>query len=158
MPPLPERYRLAFEKFGQTEIDIGESGIELFPLAELPRHQVGYSVDPQGNSLCDGELGSWKPSWIVIGRDTALGDPIFLDTADPDLHILTDMHGQDEWCPYPIATNIEAFFATLEELSQAGYQQDWPAMFARVARINDNPEVVAFWETFFDTGASSTGS
>jgi hypothetical protein len=57
----------------------------------------------------------------VIGRDTALGDPIFLDTADPDLHILTDMHGQGEWCPDPIATNIEAFFATLEELSQAGY-------------------------------------
>src|SRR5262249_16007758 len=58
------------------EVSFRCGGIKLLNLAELEDGQIGYSVTPDGKSLCSGEAGAWDPNWLVIGHETACGDPI----------------------------------------------------------------------------------
>lgn len=106
---VPTRYLDLISGLAATEVGFGAGGIRLFTSDEVEAGQVGYSVDPNGSSLCGIANGEWKSSWLVIGSDTGVGDPIFLDTSDPNLAVLTAMHGESMWNPKPIAISIEAF-------------------------------------------------
>lgn len=75
------------------EVSFGCGGIEFFSMDEIESLQVGYSFKPDGSSLCTGQQGAWRPAWIVIGHETACGDPIFIDTEDVGLPVFTAMHG-----------------------------------------------------------------
>ncbi|PGU11145.1 hypothetical protein, partial [Bacillus thuringiensis] len=81
--------------------------IELFNSEEIEEGQLGYSFDEEGQSLVGNEEGDWKEGWIVIGIDSYLGDPIFVDSNDENCPVYTAMHGEGEWEKECIAERIE---------------------------------------------------
>ncbi|GLV63496.1 hypothetical protein Bmyc01_21660 [Bacillus mycoides] len=81
--------------------------IELFNSEEIEEGQLGYSFDEEGQSLAGNEEGDWKEGWIVIGIDSYLGDPIFVDSNDENYPVYTAMHGEGEWEKECIAERIE---------------------------------------------------
>lgn len=82
--------------------------IELFNSEEIEEGQLGYSFDEEGQSLVGNEEGDWKEGWIVIGIDSYLGDPIFVDSNDENCPVYTTaMHGEGEWELECIAERIE---------------------------------------------------
>jgi hypothetical protein len=123
---LPARYLKFSSDLPVREVSFGCGGIRLFSDKELKAEQTGYSVSPEGRSLCGDAAGDWRSSWIVIGCDTGVGDPIFMDTSDPQLGVFTAIHGEGSWEPLPIANSIEAFAGILDE-------------FARIAKGRSNP-------------------
>jgi hypothetical protein len=66
-----------------SNVSFGYSSVSLCHPSELQKRQVGYSVHPDGTSLCGDEDGDWRSNWLVIGDEGECGDPIFIDTAAP---------------------------------------------------------------------------
>jgi hypothetical protein len=87
--------------------------IRLIPADEL--------VKAQDLVKTPGESGSapadWKPSWVVIGESSLLGDPYFLDVSKPDPEgdcpVYTAMSGQDRWVPTLAASSFAQFLRIL---------------------------------------------
>jgi hypothetical protein len=74
-------------------IRYGVGGVELFRPENLPQGQVGFAVGTDGKSLVGVGPGDWRPEWVVIGHETACGDPIF--TSEESLHpVFSAMHGK----------------------------------------------------------------
>ncbi|MBD8074819.1 hypothetical protein MOE39_10800 [Bacillus cereus] len=91
----------------ELECEFESITIELFNSEEIEEGQLGYSVDGEGQSLIGNEEGDWKEGWIVIGLDSYLGDPIFVDSNDKNCPVYTAMHGEGDWEPECIAERIE---------------------------------------------------
>lgn len=106
---IPTPYLALISSLPATEVSFGAGGIRLLTAGEFEEGQVGYSVDPDGSSLCGEAIGEWKSSWLVIGFETGVGDPVLVDTSDPKLAVLSAMHGEGAWDPRPVAISIEAF-------------------------------------------------
>jgi hypothetical protein len=123
---MPQSYLTLRETIPFEELSYGCGGIKLFRPSELNEGQVGYSVSSDGKSLCTGEQGAWRPNWLVIGYETACGDPLFIDNHDSALPVFTAMHGEGDWEPKPVAVSFEAFAKILAE-------------FARIAHERSNP-------------------
>jgi hypothetical protein len=123
---LPSRYNEVRAALPVDEVAYGSGGIKLFRAAEIEQGQVGYSVAPDGKSLCSRDRGAWRPNWTVIGYETACGDPLFIDTDDSALPVLTAIHGEGSWEPQPVAISFDAFVRSLEE-------------FARISEGRTNP-------------------
>lgn len=123
---VPDSYLKARQALGIDEIKFGAGGIRLFTADEIEKGQVGYRVTPDGKSLCSEVEGAWQPSWIAIGYETACGDPLFIETAEPSLPVLTAIHGEGTWEPMPIALSFDAFAECVRE-------------FARIAQHRNNP-------------------
>jgi hypothetical protein len=123
---LPPRYNEVRVALPAGEVAFGCGGIKLFGATEIEQGQVGYSVASDGKSLCSGTRGAWQPSWTVIGYETACGDPLFIDTDDAALPVLTAIHGEGAWEPQPVAISIDAFVQSLQE-------------FARISEGRNNP-------------------
>ncbi len=70
---------------------------------ELGKLQLGFRVHPSGRDLTGRKKGDWLPTWVVIGTDEDVGDPLFVDVADDDLPVFTAMHGQGSWDPEEVA-------------------------------------------------------
>ena len=71
----------------------------IFKPHELEEAQHGYSFNPlTGEDLTSG-AGGWRRSWVVIGADEDLGDPLFVDISDERLPVYTAAHGQGDWDP-----------------------------------------------------------
>lgn len=83
--------------------------VRLFPAAELARAQADVRK-PAGPP-------SWRPSWVVIGESSLLGDPYFLDVSklDPegDCPVYTAMSGQERWTPTLAASSVAQFLRIL---------------------------------------------
>jgi hypothetical protein len=123
---LPPRYNEGRAALPVDEVAYGCGGIKLFGADEIEQRQVGYSVAPDGKSLCSRDRGAWRPNWTVIGYETACGDPLFIDTDDSALPVLTAIHGEGSWEPQPVANSFDAFVRSLEE-------------FARISEGRGNP-------------------
>jgi len=93
---------------GTLAVDLGDDEIEIELLApdDLDAGQVGFAISPEGESLV-GPAGFWQPEWFVIGLETLLGDPNFVDLDDPALPVMTAMHGMGRWDPDRIADSLE---------------------------------------------------
>ncbi len=91
------------------DVSFGCGGLHVFRPDELEEAQVGYSVAPDGSSLCTSEPGAWQPEWMVIGTNTGVGDPIFVDTSRHELPVLTAIHGEVSWDRMPVAPSLSAF-------------------------------------------------
>jgi len=126
---VPEGYATALAKLPTLEVSCDVGGLELFPVLSLENAQVGYSRTPDGTSLIGQESGAWKAGWMVIGRETCCGDPIFVDVEDVSVPVFTAPHGEVSWNPQQIATSIEAFVACFQE-------------FAQIAKLRANPVAV----------------
>jgi hypothetical protein len=98
---------------GFDEIAYGVGGIELYRLDDLESSQAGYSTDRTGRSLVGDGPGDWSSAWVVIGHETACGDPIFL-SIEPPHPVFMATHGKGEWTPDLIAPSLEIFWNCLE--------------------------------------------
>lgn len=160
---FPARYEEWIVTLPSLEISLGCGGIKLLPASDLQEGQVGYSVDPDGKRLSGDAAGHWRSSWLVIGYDTGLGDPIFADTSAPLLPVFTAMQGEGTWNPKPIATSMEAFRKILLEFGRISESRQTPAAAERnqltlaqreafleqVAQINEGQIEPEFWEAMF---------
>jgi hypothetical protein len=157
---LPERYWEVRSSHGFDQIDFGVGGILLFKAAEIEAGQLGYSKHPDGSSLCSGKSGAWQRSWIVVGHETACGDPLIVDVSDPALPILTDFHGQEEWQPSCIAISLDAFVSSLKEFANIASGRSTPIqrdanpvaaaerhdVLARISEVNHGRAHMDFWD------------
>lgn len=73
------------------DVEIGMSEIHLYSKDEIEDGQLGYRIDNKGN-----EIKEWiGDNYIVIGDDSALGDPIIVDINDDKLPVYNMFH--DDW-------------------------------------------------------------
>jgi len=103
MTNLPDSYKSKRAVLGFDEISFGVVGIELLQLSEVEGVQAGYAEDAAG----------WEPEWIVIGNETACGDPLFLSDRPPHA-VFTAMTGEEEWIAKMIAPSLQTFWDCLE--------------------------------------------
>ncbi len=87
--------------------------IRLIPAEELVKAQE-LVKQPLENGHAPSD---WKPSWVVIGESSLLGDPYFLDVSKPDPEgdcpVYTAMSGQDRWVPTLAASSFAQFLRIL---------------------------------------------
>jgi hypothetical protein len=108
---VPPRYRafLLGANPERVETVTPVERVRFFPAGEIT----------QAQSLVrkDGGPADWKPSWVVIGESSLLGDPYFLDVSklDPegDCPVYTAMSGQDRWTPTLAASSVAQFLRIL---------------------------------------------
>jgi hypothetical protein len=88
--------------------------IRLIPSEELVKAQLPVREGPGEGGKTPAE---WKPSWVVIGESSLLGDPYFLDVSKPDPEgdcpVYTAMSGQERWTPTLAASSFAQFLRIL---------------------------------------------
>jgi hypothetical protein len=145
------RYNVVAAALQLPRIRFGVGGVAFFPLDTLDEEQAGY----------DGP--DWKESWLVVARDEACGDPIFIDAADPQFPVYTAMHGEGTWLARPIAPSLRKFSDALVFLQPFCVDRQHPAgleanpvssseraaIFNGLRAIFGSP-VASFWEALFD--------
>jgi hypothetical protein len=160
----PSRYNTLRASRNADEVSFGCGGLYLFKVSEIEQKQVGYSVASNGTSLCGGGDGAWRPSWVVIGHDTACGDPLILETSDPALPVLTAIHGEGAWEPVTIAVSLDAFLASLEEFALLSADRSNPVIreanpltenernsfLTRISALNNQRIDLNFWESLLE--------
>jgi hypothetical protein len=87
--------------------------IRLVPADELVKaQQLVQAAGANGAPAAD-----WKPSFVVIGESSLLGDPYFLDVskldAEGDCPVYTAMSGQERWLPTLAASSFAQFLRIL---------------------------------------------
>ncbi len=121
---VPSRYRsfLSAANPDKVETVTPVERIRLIPADELLKAQKLVQAPENGAAPLD-----WKPSWVVIGESSLLGDPYFLDVSKPDPEgdcpVYTAMSGQDRWVPTLAASSFAQFLriiATAMEIA-AGF-------------------------------------
>lgn len=88
--------------------------IRLIPSEELVKAQLPVR---EGRGEGGRTPAEWKPSWVVIGESSLLGDPYFLDVSKPDPEgdcpVYTAMSGQERWTPTLAASSFAQFLRIL---------------------------------------------
>lgn len=87
--------------------------VRLFPAAELVKAQDLVKLPQDGGTV----PLDWKPSWVVIGESSLLGDPYFLDVSKPDPEgdcpVYTAMSGSERWNATLAASSFAQFLRIL---------------------------------------------
>jgi hypothetical protein len=111
---LPPRYRAFLLGANPVKLETVTpvERIRFFSAEELAAAQAMVKAPSDGAPPAD-----WKPSWVVIGESTLLGDPYFIDVSklDPegDCPVYTAMSGQDRWTPTLAASSFAQFLRIL---------------------------------------------
>lgn len=112
---VPSRYRnfLLAADPERVETVTPVERVRLIPAGELIKaQQLVQTPGENGAPPAD-----WKPSWVVIGESSLLGDPYFLDVSKPDPEgdcpVYTAMSGQDRWAPTLAASSFAQFLRIL---------------------------------------------
>ena len=80
----------------QQDIELGSYEIYLFSENELEKGQIGYRYDKHKNSLISKEgVENGKKEWIVIGYETDMGDPVFVNVAEDTYLVYTAERGTE---------------------------------------------------------------
>ena len=119
MQKTPDWYAEWRATFDVDTVECGVGGIQLLRSDEVPGGQVGFSVASDGESLDDVGPGNWRPEWVVIGRETVCGDPIFASEETPH-PVFSAMHGVGSWEPRLVAPSIAVFAQCVRELQGCG--------------------------------------
>lgn len=150
------------EDFGITEAYFGGEGFRIYAAGELHEAQLGYSRHPDGADLTGPNDGDWKEEWTVIGNDTSLGDPYFVDTSREQFPVYKAMHGTGSWDPYIVSPTLRNFLSGLGYLRSQSTQDDWliepndstlvdrtkiKALEQKLSSLNAEGE---FWGAFFE--------
>src|SRR5215468_9701869 len=123
-----DAFKPEMEKVKILEISIGYSTVHLFEQDKLEEGQVGYAIDPKGKSLTGTAEGDWRPTWVVIGYEESLGDPIFVDIAQRDFPVYTAMSGRGKWSEEKIADSFHGFIKGLELISGIAVGRESPVL------------------------------
>jgi hypothetical protein len=130
---IPETLLAFRSSLGFDRIEYGTGGVYLYRIDELTGAQVGYGVSSGGASLCGKRSGDWRESWIVIGHDLALGDPLFVDVSISGIPVLTAMHGEGTWEPIQISSSLEHYRSALTHFAEIAQGRE------NTVRIGQNP-------------------
>lgn len=152
----PERYVELRHSFPIVEVQFGCGGIYLFPLTELESGQVGYSVATDGTPLEGEGDGEWRPSWLAIGYETALGDPLIMDTSEPSLPIYTAMHGEGLWNAEQISISLDAFLESLAEFSRLSVGRTSPVECEKNPLDDESRTAFLMWVSGLNKGLLDT--
>ena len=128
-----------------------EVGLTIYAIGEIEKGQIGYRVDPNGNSLI-GDGDRWRHNWIVIGHEDLCGDPIFIDTESGDMPVLTAVHGQGSWESNLIAKSAVAFFASVDVVNSVRQgSSDAESGLTRIAEENAGCDIdLEFWSLLLE--------
>jgi hypothetical protein len=129
---IPRRYR---EFLSECDPLVAESitpaeKIRLIPASKLEEEQIGFALTESRDLITSPTAAGWRPSWIIIGHSSLLGDPYFLDTSKPDPEgdcpIYTAMSGTDTWQPKLCASSFALFVRILSVTMDvaAGFSED----------------------------------
>jgi hypothetical protein len=138
---IPQSYCSGRATLGFDSVKCGVGGIELFDVSDLEARLRGYSHDGKGRSLVGDGPGDWLSEWIVIGHETACGDPIFL-TKNPPHPVFTAMHGAGAWSPRTVAPSLERFWECLEIFKRFAVGRSNPVELE--ANLPDDEEIRAY--------------
>lgn len=90
--------------------------VRLFPAEALLAEQEGYALESD-KLIARPRPNGWKPSWVLVGHSTLLGDPYFLDVAERDAEgdcpVYSAMSGTDTWQPRLCASSFALFLRVL---------------------------------------------
>ena len=111
---VPGRYRSFLLSANPVKVETVTpvERVRLLPADELLKTQDVMKSPSEGSVPLD-----WKPSWVVIGESSLLGDPYFLDVSklDPegDCPVYTAMSGQERWQATLAASSFAQFLRIL---------------------------------------------
>jgi hypothetical protein len=124
-------------------IDYGAGGIELLQSQDVPKNQVGYAVDSDGHSLVGTGQGDWRSEWVVIGHETACGDPILASQKNPH-SVFHAAHGEGAWEPILVAPSLEIFRRCLEVFRRFANGRSCPVdLEANPASVEEQSQFLA---------------
>lgn len=123
---IPTWYSSWWSTLEFVQVSFGVGGIRLLPPDKIPQGQIGYAVTSDGQSLVGPAPGQWQQDWLVIGDETACGDPLFSVHAEPHI-VYTAMHEEDSWNPKMIAPSLDSFADCLSILSRLAVGRSNPA-------------------------------
>jgi hypothetical protein len=112
---VPSRYRsfLLAANPEKLETVTPVERVRLIPAEELIKAQQLVQTPVESGAA----PADWKPSWIVVGESSLLGDPYFLDVSKPDPEgdcpVYTAMRGQDRWTATLAASSFAQFLRIL---------------------------------------------
>ena len=112
---VPPRYRnfLTAANPERVETVTPVERVRLIPADEVLKAQQLVQAPAEGGAA----PADWKPSWVVIGESSLLGDPYFLDVSKPDPEgdcpVYTAMSGQDRWAATLAASSFAQFLRIL---------------------------------------------
>jgi len=115
---IPRRYRdfLLAKNPVDCETKTPSERVRLFAAESVLGEQAGFALD-DGQLIPRPRPSGWKPSWIIIGHSTLLGDPYFLDVAQRDAEgdcpVYSAMSGTDAWQPRLCASSFALFLRVL---------------------------------------------
>lgn len=150
------------KEFALTEVYFGGEGFRICAVEELPEAQLGYSKHPNGTDLTGKNAGDWKKEWVIVGNDTELGDPYFVDTSNSMLPVLTAMHGAGSWEPNEVSPSLRNFLSCLAYLRSISTQdnsliepndstikkrKELKALETKLSELNGE---AYFWNCFFE--------
>ena len=113
---VPSRYRsfLLAANPQKLETVTPVERVRLIPAEELAKAQQLVQTPGESGAAPPAD---WKPSWVVIGESSLLGDPYFLDVSKPDPEgdcpVYTAMRGQDRWTATLAASSFAQFLRIL---------------------------------------------
>lgn len=90
----------------------------------LKEAQYGFGKDESGNDLSGSNAGDWQSSWIIIARDTELGDPYFVDASVDELPVYTAFLGEAGWETELVAASLTGFVDCINLLHRNGEQKE----------------------------------
>jgi hypothetical protein len=120
---IPRRYRDFLKKCNPTECETHTPAerLRLVPAEELLKEQEGFALS-DGQVIARPRENGWRSSWVIIGHSSLLGDPYFLDVAEPDAEgdcpVYTAMSGTERWekkmCGSSFAMFLRVLAVTME--------------------------------------------
>jgi hypothetical protein len=116
---VPRRYRDFLLECDPIDVETPTPAerVRLIPSAELEAEQAGFALDDSGSLIAAPSPTGWRPSWVIVGHSSLLGDPYFLDVSRPDAEgdcpVFTAMSGTDSWKPRLCASSFALFIRIL---------------------------------------------
>lgn len=139
---LPRRYRDFLLEADPLNVETATptERVRLLPGGELEQEQRGFALTDAGEPSDGPSASGWRPSWIVIGHSSLLGDPYFLDVASPDAEgdcpVYTAMSGTESWKPRLCASSFALFLRILavgmdvaDDFPEAGFDVEDEQVF-----------------------------
>ncbi|GAA6204519.1 hypothetical protein [Thalassotalea sp. SU-HH00458] len=148
----------------QPEAYLGPQGIKLITEERaIKKAQIGYSIDKNGANIASNQPGSWQRHWLVIAKDTELGDPYYVEINNTQLPVYTAIFNETthQWQTTLVATSLTGFVECIDllfhftEQDEPKFVPDSTAIFdlekleifgKQLAHISENTD---FWQGFF---------
>lgn len=116
---IPRRYREFLAECDPLTVETVTPAerIRLIPSAKLEEEQIGFAFTETRELVTAPRPSGWRPSWVIVGHSSLLGDPYFLDTSRPDAEgdcpVYTAMSGKETWQPKLCASSFALFLRVL---------------------------------------------